>query len=79
MRNFSLAFVVGNGEGGAGSPSLLFLRRMMVFLYVSFAKKVMIADRIAKNITVHWVQRQDLRTVTKLPRTGLRVQLALHL
>lgn len=28
-------------------------------------------EKIEKKIKVHWVQRQDLRTVTKEPITGL--------
>jgi hypothetical protein len=28
-------------------------------------------EKMAKKIMVHWVQRQDLRTVTKEPITGL--------
>lgn len=28
-------------------------------------------EKMAKKMRVHWVQRQDLRTVTKEPMTGL--------
>jgi hypothetical protein len=37
-------------------------------------KRVRIKEKMAKKMRVHWVQRQDLRTVTKEPITGLERQ-----
>lgn len=61
----------GNGAVGGGRLRRFARRARMVFLWVSLAKFVSMKAKIAKNMSVHCVQRQDLRTVTNEPMTGL--------
>jgi hypothetical protein len=52
-------------------PSFLFRRLIIVFLWVSRGRTRKINEKMVKNIIVHCVQRQLLRTVTNEPMTGL--------
>jgi len=70
-KNFAFEAAVGNGDGGSGKPSFFARFRRIVFLYVSRAMRVRRMERIAKKMVVHCVHRQDLRTVTNEPITGL--------
>lgn len=70
-RNLILAAGVGNEDGGGGMPSFWFRRWMMVFLWVSWTNRRESWAKMAKHMSVHWVQRQPLRTVTNEPITGL--------
>lgn len=66
-----LSFVRVEGPRGSATFCLRALRERMTGLYVSLEKKVITIDRMAKNIKVHCVQRQDNLTVTMEPITGL--------
>jgi hypothetical protein len=69
--NLIFAAVEGKGESGWGRLRFFARRCKRVFLYVSLVKRVRMKEKMAKKMRVHWVQRQDLRTVTKEPMTGL--------
>jgi peptide methionine sulfoxide reductase MsrB len=70
-RNLIFACLDGKGEAGTGWPSFLARVRRSRECSVSEVNRRGRKEKMLKNIRVHCVQRQDLRTVTNDPITGL--------